>query len=404
MAYTINYYPHEHQTRFHESNARIRLILSGIRGGKTVAGMNEAIRVSLNGKPPFVPQRNVGAIVAATYPMLRDVVLPEFFKFCPEDLLVQFSAAEFKAVLANGSIILFRSADNPERLRGLDLNWFWMDEAAIAKKSAYDILLGRISQKGGIAWLTTTPKGYNWLYKEVYKKFEEKLKEYDVVIFRSTDNPYFPKEEIERMKQIYTEDFFQQELEAKFILATGLVYKTYNPLIHLKDIPEKHYPRTIAGVDWGYTNPSCIEVIGIDADDHFNVIQEWYHKNKLIEETTHAAQQLAQTYHITTFYCDPSEPQFITQFQRAGLSAIGANNDVRYGINAVGEQFHRDHLLIDKKCKHLSEELLNYRYPEEKEEKPVQELPVKVDDHACDALRYALATFKKSVGFGLIAR
>lgn len=393
--FKIEYQPHQHQQKFHESKSRTRLLLSGIRGGKTVAGTVESLIVSLEGKTPYFSAPNVGAVVAATYPMLRDVVLPEFWRFCPPELVREYNRSEMTVTLVNGSVILFRSADNPERLRGLDLNWFWIDEAAIAKKVAYDILLGRVAQKGGIGWLTTTPKGYNWLYDEVYTPWKEGDKDYDVIVFRSYDNPFFPKSEIQRLKEKYDPDFFQQELEAKFVLFAGLVYKDFNPILHVKELEaHEHCSYYIAGVDWGYTNPAAIEIIGVTYDDKMKVLYEWFEERRTIDQIADAAEILDKDYHIRAFYCDPSEPSFIEQFRRKGMTAIPANNEINYGINAIAEKLRKQELEINKTCKNLIREFQTYQYPETRTDKPIQEKPVKVDDHALDALRYAIATFK----------
>ena len=47
-------------------------------------------------------------------------------------------------------------------------------------------------------------------------------------------------------------------------------------------------------------------------------------------------------------------------------------------------------------------EFENYRYPEGEEDKPTQEKPIKIMDHAMDALRYALMTMKHRFTYGFL--
>jgi len=389
MEIRISYSPHRYQKKFHESGARLRLMLAGIRGGKTIAGVMEGIMVSLGGWKTFGTP-NVGCVVSPTYPMLRDVVLVEFFRFMPKEVIESFNRSEMTATLVNGSKILFRSADHPDRLRGLDLHWFHFDECAMAKKEAHDILMGRISQKRGCGWYTTTPKGYNWVYEELYKPWENGDKDIDVIQFRSIDNPYYPPEEIEKLKKKYTDEFYMQELEAKFVLYSGLVYKDFARTVHVIDeVPYSKIKYYLAGVDWGYTNPAVILVIGVDGEDNFYVVREYYEEGKVIDEIIEAGMRLKGKYGIEAFYCDPSEPAYIEQFKQNGLNAKEGENSIRAGINKVSELLRHRKLFVYSKCINLIREFESYSYPETKDEKQPDEIPLKLNDHALDALRYA---------------
>jgi len=373
--------------------------LAGIRGGKTIAGVIEGITISLEGWGNFgIP--NVGCIVAPTYPMLRDVVLVEFFKYIPNELIEEFNKSEMIVKLNNGSKILFRSADQPDRLRGLDLHWFHFDECAIAKKEANDILMGRISQKEGCGFYTTTPKGYNWVYEELYKRWENGDNDIDVIQFKSIDNPYYPPKEIENLKNKYTTEFYMQELEAKFVLYSGLVYKDFNRISHVIDaIPYNKIKRYVAGIDWGYTNPSCILVMGIDGEDNCYVVKEFYDSGKVIDDLIEIAIQLKQEFNIIAFYCDPSEPSYIEQFRKVGLNAKEGNNEIRPGINKITELIKTKKLFVFSNCINLIREFESYSYPEIKDEKQPQEIPLKLNDHSMDALRYVCMSERKGSSF-----
>jgi len=82
-------------------------------------------------------------------------------------------------------------------------------------------------------------------------------------------------------------------------------------------------------------------------------------------------------------YCDPAEPASIEQFQRRGLRAESADNDVIPGIQHVTAQRHG--LQVHETCRNLRNEFGGYEWKDEGEDKPV-----KANDHALDALRYAL--------------
>jgi hypothetical protein len=57
--------------------------------------------------------------------------------------------------------VLFRSADEPDRLRGPNLSGAWRDEASLVSVDAFNTLIGRLRESGEQGWLTATftPRG-----------------------------------------------------------------------------------------------------------------------------------------------------------------------------------------------------------------------------------------------------
>ena len=343
--------------------------------------MNEGIRLALFGCEHF-PAPNQGCIVGPTFTILRDVVEKEFFKFCPQEAIERYSLSERVLDFRNGSRILFRSADAPERLRGLDLEWFYLDEAAITKPDAYQILLGRIAQKSGCGFLSSTPKGYNWLYDEFVKRAEEGDPDYQVFYWTSADNPYFPKSEIERLKRSYTDEFYQQEILGKFVRFTGLVYPDFSRAENVVDsIDMTKIKRVLFGLDFGFRNETAILVAGFDSDDNVYVLDEFYRKGVLIRELGLVLKRMVETYKPESIYADPSEPNLIAELNRMNLRVEKGNNDVRYGINKVSEKIKS--MKVKSSCVNFIREIENYRYPQTTAEKTGDELPVKKNDHLC---------------------
>jgi len=397
----IEYVPHKYQESFHNSKSKFRTLLAGIRGGKTVAGVNESIKIAWNGWKDVFSYPNTGAIVASTYPMLRDVVIPVFFEFCPEEIIKKFNKSEMTLDLINDSKILFRSGDRPDKLRGLKLYWWWIDEGREAKGSLFKILIGRIADTRGCGFVTSTTRGFDWMYEDLFKPWENGNKDFDVIQFRSIDNPYFPKEEAIRLKGMYTDDFYMQELEAKFVLFAGLVYKNFARTIHVIDqIPFVKMKHLIAGVDWGFTNPAVVLFIGIDGEDNYYIMREYYQSEKLIDQIISDNLKIKGWFaekdlRLGRMYCDPSEPAYIKQFKDSGLNATEANNEIRAGINRVSELLKTRKLFIHSSCVNTIKEFESYSYPEKKEDKQADEIPLKMNDHAMDALRYACMSERK---------
>ena len=395
------YNPHERQIPFHQSNARFRLICTGVGFGKSAAGVNELLKQALQ-------YPSLYAMIAPTIPMLKNSTLREFFKFCPHDLIKDYNRTERKITLINGSEIIGLSGDNErdiDRLRGMNLGGAYGDEIAICPEYMHNILIARLRDAKGPQkiWYTTTPKGFTWLYRIFVEKKNnagelfKTPQDYEIFGGTSHDNPYTDQEYKRVLTETYAGSFSKQEIQGEFVGFEGLVYPEFSRNTHITSLPHAKLgvKRFIAGVDWGYTNPSVILCIGIDGDDRITVEEEFYEKRVDHEQLKEQALFLKKKYNIGNFYCDPSEPMFIQSFQRAGINAVEAENEVMPGIKAVAQMLqtagdNRPRLMVNQRCLNTINEFQVYKYPNEKEGKQVDEQPIKVFDHAMDALRYAV--------------
>jgi hypothetical protein len=83
-----------------------------------------------------------------------------------------------------------------------------------------------------------------------------------------------------------------------------------------------------------------------------------------------------------------------SHFQEYGLYFQMGNNSLEYGLAKVNSYIEAGKIKIYKSCINLIGELLGYVYPEvdiDNSEETLDEKPVKMNDHACDGLRYMIA-------------
>ena len=396
----IVYQPHPKQFEFHENPAKFRLFLGGVGSGKTVAGAMELLRQALQ------QPGSLWVVVAPSYTMLRDSSLRTFLTFTPEALIPYFNRTLLWMKLLNGSEILWRSADQPEKLRGLTIAGFWIDEAALVEEKTFLILQARLRQRGFThrGWLTTTPKGKNWLYKYFVERDGE---EYALIRCSSRDNPYLPDDFVKTLEESYSDVFARQEIDAEFVSAENRVYDSFDRSIHVRPIPpDKVFKEVVAGVDWGYSNPAVILPVGIDSDGRMWVLDELYQSRLTMDELIAQAKRLKQEYNISRFIADPSEPAFIAAFNMAGLPTWPGDNSLMPGIAEISARLKVQpdglpRLILSPKCVHTAMEFEQYRYKETKD-KTLAPQPIKAFDHAMDALRYvALEVSPRRGGFGL---
>ena len=122
----------------------------------------------------------------------------------------------------NGSFVHFRTAEDPESLRGAGLDIMWIDEAAfIPNERAWEVASPALADKEGIVYTTTTPQGKNWFWSEFFSEKAQEQEWQGRVEYRSIDNPYFPREEWKRYLRSYHPLQFKQEFMAAFDALAG---------------------------------------------------------------------------------------------------------------------------------------------------------------------------------------
>lgn len=389
------------QDEFVFSSARFAFYVGGRGAGKTTAG---AWRAILRAKEQ---PGSLGLVGAPTYPMLRDAAQRMFFELCPSTLIARHNKTENVTVFRNGSEILWRPAFEYDRYRGLNLAWFWLDEAPWCGYEAWQILKATLRQSGyeTAAWATGTPRGRDGYARDFELQRQDNHALYRASTWANAHN--LPEGFVADLG--YTGAFAEQEIEGLFVAFEGLVY--------LLDTTEggnlKAWPhqltqlgRVIGGIDWGYTNPAALVVCGLDGDKRAWVLDEFYQRRASQEEVIlPALVRLTKQYNVAVWYADAADPEAIDRannaLAREGLQCRvravqkGAGS-VRAGIQTVTSLLAQRGdgtrgLYVDPKCVNLIAEFGSYAYATaERSKRDPAEEPVKQSDHLLDATRYAL--------------
>ena len=407
---------HPAQQRFVACAERFSFYVGGVGAGKTYAGAVRAIAHA------FDHPGSLGLIGAPTYPMLRDVTARTFFELLdgwvgaaetesktpPEKARPSspytYHKSEGHLRLANGSEILFRSLDEPDRIRGLTLAWFWLDEAPQCGHHAWQLLKGRLRQRGNetAGWATGTPRGRDGFARD----FELAPRPNHLLVRASTlDNrPNLPEGYVEDLG--YDGAFYEQEVLGRFTDFEGLVYFfDASDGGHLRaPAPGATFARVIGGVDWGYVNPTAACVFGLDGDRRAWQLAEFYQRRAgLSEVVLPALVELTRTHGVQQWWCGPDEPEHIAALtaalRREGLACrvTAADDAVVAGIQTVSGLLARRGdgtrgLYVSPTCVATIGEYGTYQYepvPEGERRDPAEH-PLKQGDHALDATRYAL--------------
>ncbi|MDP2666409.1 MAG: phage terminase large subunit, partial [Candidatus Diapherotrites archaeon] len=276
---TINYRPLPKQKAFHQAQNKFTGYIGGLGSGKTYAGAMKAISFMLS------HQGSQGMIAAPNYPMLRKSTMPTFFEILPPELIKNYHKTYHELELINGAKTFFVSTEKPDHLRGPNLSWWWYDEASSGSRTSFDVLVGRLRVGKAKAWVTGTPKGFNWVYERFADPIK-KLQDTFLIASSSRENTYLPSDYVPMLERTYTGAFAKQEIEGEFVGFEGLVYPDFSYEAHCRpEFPiEKRGLPAYVGVDFGYTNPSALILVTVDSDDRIWIWEEFYQSGVFVEE------------------------------------------------------------------------------------------------------------------------
>ena len=396
----VHLHPFTEQEPFLRDGEKYYGYISGVGAGKTFAGI---LRTACN-----VEEWNpgeMGAIVAPTATMIKDVIIPQMREV---GLLDHWDykgphSDEPGLHAPNGARVLLLSADNSrtiERLAGLNLAWFWLDEASRVPQRALEILTQRLrvgAYRNG--FVTTTPMGRDHIYDFFVGDVDGVDRTHaDADLYVGDDrlailrvptwaNPHTPEDYKQQMDQKEGQ-VYEREILGRFVDYEGLVYGWFDDsnVCETNSLPTKSFRQTIYGVDWGYNNPAVVLAIRETANGEFFVVDEFYEPRHTDDDLAGVVQNMYDDHGRGPVYCDPAEPDSIETFGRYGLDATGANNSLEPGIRHVAAC--RSVLSVTDTCSNLIDEFGLYRYPDSGD----GEKPVDANNHALDALRYALFT------------
>lgn len=392
------------QLEFHAARGiyRFRAAICGTGAGKTICGLAEAITWA-----KLYPGC-IGWIFEPTFPMVRNILIKTLekrwllgFPMEANPDIKQFNKGIMRLTWQNGSEFWFGSLEYPERAEGPNIDFGMIDEARLVRH--FDIALRVIRRRlrgsdssrrwPTALWITTTPNAPG---SELHKFLENpKTKNPQSKVFRWSihDNRHLTKDYIRDIVRSHHGGLAEQFIWGRFAaVGAGTIPFDYDVHVIPKLPFEKRHLRLILyGIDFGWTNPSCILVIGFDRDGRAYVLDEFYEARVTQERVLAEGKAFVKRYGPGTFYCDPTQQQTIKWLCDNGIDAVKSEPKRQEGIRNMAGYFpkagdDKPRIFILSTCVNLIAEL--QVYDETKKE----------FDHAVDPLRYGLGSKMKKEG------
>ena len=359
--------------------------IGGARSGKSYAMAQLLIMRALN-------QTSLIAITRKTMPALKMTAFRLVMELLEKYGLFQSGKLNKTEnfYLLGKSRIQFFSLDDPEKIKSSEFNYIWMEEATEFTYQDYLILLTRLSapkETGMInqIFLTLNPTDSNsWIAKKLIHRD-------GIKVIRSSykDNPFLSKEYIDTLLSLkdYDKNAYEVYALGNWGRSDKIIYTNWRSV----DEPPPAPQEIIWGLDFGFNNPAALVKIGIK-DAAFCAEEKLYRSGltneALIEELKNIIPREDRN---QTIYADAAEPARIEAIYRAGFNIKAGDKNILNGIMAV--KSCRD-FLITKKSVNLIKEIESYSWKSDLNGNILEE-PVKFNDHALDALRYAIYSYKK---------
>ncbi len=221
----------------HDYSLDVAVYQGGYGSGKTFSGSLLGILLAL--KFPGVR----GLVGAQTYTLVRDTTLQTYFEHLEnfgfiEGVDYDWSASLQKLTFKNGSEILFRHFDEPNKLKSLNLGFVEIEEMSDIPYDTFKMLLSRMRQRVKKEWKgfrhrifghTNPEMQKGWVYKTF---FESPPPNYRIICAPTTQNIYLPEGFCDELKKLYDEQYYNI-----FVLAQN---GEYNNGLVIKDFTDEN--------------------------------------------------------------------------------------------------------------------------------------------------------------------
>ena len=286
----------------------------------------------------------------------------------------------------NGSYIEFFGAEDSGKVRGPGRDILYINEANLLPHSIYQQLALRTKQT---IFLDFNPVDEaSWVY-DVADKPGNKL-------IHSTykNNPFLPKEQVQEIESLRDADENMWK-----VFGLGERGKSQEIIYtHWKQGPFPTDSEVVYGLDFGYSVPTALIKVGFKENQTY--AHEMIYESRLTTSDLIERMKALDIRKSDEIFCDAAEPKTIEELVRAGYNAKPAEKDVYAGIQKVKSQ----PLTITPESINLIKEIRSYKWKTDKDGKVhLDESPVKMWDHGCDAMRYAIFTKLNKPKFEVMA-
>lgn len=378
---------------FVEATHRFNIWVGAVRSGKTFASIERFIEDLKNGPP------GDAMIIGVNRSAIQRNLLKHLFQRigfpCPTE--------KAQSVQLYGRVVWFVGAPDVSAvatIQGSTLALAYVDEATNLPEPFWKMLESRLSVPGAKLFATANPEGpAHWLKKQYIDNPNLDLVCWN---FQLDDNPTLDEAFKVQLKASYSGMWYKRYIEGLWALAYGAIFDGFDyDNEYTKEFPAANY--YIVGIDYGTTNATAAVLCACSPNTwpQIRVEAEYYYdsakmgRSKTDFELVRDIKTFIGHKNVSAIYLDPAAASLKVAMQQAELPVLDAKNDVQDGIRVTSQYISGKNIVINKACSILREQLQSYAWCPKAAERG-EDKPIKKNDHAVDALRYAVfSTFPR---------
>lgn len=393
-------------------------------------GSSKSYHVALKIILKLLSEKRKALVVREVYDTHRDSTFSLFKEILEELGLLAFSRSEgkhkvvakespFKLTFPNGSEVIFKGMDKPEKLKSINgVTIVWLEECSEIKYAGYKELLGRLRHPYLSLHfiLSTNPVGTeNWVFTHFFKYVDEEGEEHvklddeklykrktivkdGVYYHHSTadDNYFLPQSYIEQLDDMkeYDKDLWRIARQGRFGVNGLLVL----PQLEVVDSAEvMKAVSTISprfktiGFDFGFeTSYNAVVKMAVDDKNKWLYVYAEFYKNKMTDDRT-AKALVKWDSHIKEemIIADCEDPKAIQYYFQEGFKIRGCKKfpGSRLANTKKCKRFKR--IVISSDCPNTIRELKTLTYKKDTNGQYIFD-EFNIDPHTFSAMWYGL--------------
>lgn len=338
-------------------------------------------------------------MIRKTGESLKESVYEGIVKLLSESELyghVKINKTEKRIEFSNGSTIIMKGIDDPEKIKSIvGVTDCLIEEATELDHVDFKQLRLRLRGDGykkRFYLLFNPVDEQHWLKQEFFEDYQDFI---NLVHTTYKDNKFLEQEYIQELESYKDKDEYYYNvycLGEWGSLNNSQVYTNYK----IMDF-DKRADTYFQGFDFGYNDPT-VWVRCFVRDKNLYICDEYYQDKRLIDEVINDLSKREEYQEVkrTLTIGDSSDPGKIETLRRAGWNIEKADKDK--GSIMAGIEYNKkfESIIIHPSCIHTIKEIRAYKFVETKT--GIQrDKPLDVNNHAMDAIRYALEPRRKRI-------
>ncbi|USL16276.1 PBSX family phage terminase large subunit [Bacillus thuringiensis] len=327
---------------------------------------------------------------------------------------IRVTESPMKIKFPNGSVIIFRGMDKPEKIKSVhNVSMVWLEEASEIKYEGFKEVKKRMrhpSLKLHMILSTNPVSVDNWVYLHFFKDEvnervvldDEDLYEKHTVVVKDTyyhhstadDNLFLPQSYIDELDETkeYDPDLYRVARYGKF----GVNGVKVLPQFEMMDaekmdeiIKDQRKLMLRVGMDFGFeTSFNAVVRMAIDHEKKYLYLYWEYYKNKQTDPQT-AKDLIALKESGEHIKADSAEPKTIAYFRQKGFEMSGAKKfqGSRLANTKKVKRFKK--IICSTACPNIRRELKNLTYKKDKNGNIILD-EFNIDPHTFSAIWYGL--------------